>query len=223
MERGLSFLEFNYMIMQAYDFMELYRRYNCKMQFGGNDQWSNIIAGVDLTRKVEQASVYGLTFALLTNSEGNKMGKTANGALWLDANKTSPYEFFQYWRNIDDADVEKCLRLLTFLSLDEIEKLCRVEGKEINQAKEKLAFEITQAVHGTEEAQKALDASRALFADGIDMSEIPTFDLSRSDLGDGLNIVNFLKEVGLTSSNSEGRRLVQQGGCYLDGETDKFH
>lgn len=218
MEKGLTFLEFNYMIMQSYDFLELNRRYNCNLQLGGNDQWSNIIGGVNLIRKKEQKPAFGLTFTLLTNSEGKKMGKTESGAVWLDAEKTSPYEFFQYWRNIDDADVERCLALLTFLPMDEVRRLGALQDSAINEAKEVLAFEITKNVHGEEEAIKARDAARALFAGGSDKSNMPTTEMDAAKFEEGIGLLALLTEVGLTASNGEARRLVQQGGVTMNDE-----
>lgn len=218
MEKGLTFLEFNYMIMQSYDFLELNRRYNCNLQLGGNDQWSNIIGGVNLIRKTEQKPAFGLTFTLLTNSEGKKMGKTESGAVWLDAEKTSPYEFFQYWRNIDDADVERCLALLTFLPMEEVRRLGALQDSAINEAKEVLAFEITKNVHGEEEASKARDAARALFAGGSDKSNMPTTEMEAAQFEEGIGLLALLTEVGLTASNGEARRLVQQGGVTMNDE-----
>lgn len=219
MESGLTFLEFNYMIMQGYDFLELNRRYNCKMQLGGNDQWSNIIAGVELTRKMEQEQVYGLTFKLLTTSEGVKMGKTVAGALWIDPEKTTPFEMFQYLRNVEDADVENCLSLLTFLPMDEVRRLGGLEGAEINKAKETLAFEFVKIVHGEEEAKKALEAAKALFAGGADMSNVPTTELDKSEFeGEGMGILDLMNKCGLAPSRSEARRNVQQGGVSINGE-----
>ncbi len=215
LEKGLSFLEFNYMIMQAYDFLELERRFGCQMQLGGNDQWSNIIAGVDLVRRMDSKSVFGLTFKLLLTSEGTKMGKTAKGAIWIDPNKTSPYEMFQYLRNVEDADVENCLRLLTFLPMDEVKALSALEGSEINKAKEVLAFEFTKIVHGEEEAQKALDAARALFAGGGDSSSIPTTEFQSAKFNGGVPILDLLMEIGLVPSKAEGKRLVQQNGLVV--------
>jgi len=224
MEKGLSFLEFNYMLMQSYDFMVLARDLDCKMQFGGNDQWSNILGGIDLTRRSCDKQVYGMTFSLLTTSEGKKMGKTQKGALWLDKEKTSPYEFFQYWRNVADADVEKCLRMLTFLPMDEVRRLSALEGQEINKAKQILAFEVTKLVHGEEEAQKALEGARAAFGGGGNMANIPTVQKSAADFeGEGVGIVNFIKDLGLVPSNREGFMTIEQGGLKIDGEkvTDK--
>lgn len=220
MDKGLTFLEINYMIMQAYDFLHLYREHNCKMQFGGNDQWSNIIAGVNLIRQSERGEAYGLTFKLLTNSEGKKMGKTANGAVWLDPEKMSPYDFYQYWRNINDADVNKCLSLLTFLPMEEVKRLSALEGSEINKAKEVLAFEVTKNVHGQKAAEEAQTAARALFAENTTAGSIPTTEMTKTDFaGEGFGLLNLLKEIGLTSSNSEGRRVVEQGGLTLNGKT----
>ncbi|MCI8341682.1 MAG: tyrosine--tRNA ligase [Firmicutes bacterium] len=216
MEKGLSFLEFNYMLMQANDFLELNKRYNCTMQFGGNDQWSNIIAGVDLIRRKESRPAYGMTFKLLTNSEGKKMGKTEKGAVWLDAEKTSPYEFYQYWRNVGDKDVEKCLALLTFLPMDEVRRLGSLEGSEINTAKEILAFELTKIVHGEENAAQAQQAARALFGNGGDGGSVPETEISNSDFGDGMDILSLLTASGLCSSRAEGRRLIQQGGLKMN-------
>ncbi len=217
MEKGLTFLEFNYMLLQAYDFYVLHKNYGCKMQFGGNDQWSNIIAGAELVRRKDAQTVYGMTFSLLTTSEGIKMGKTAKGALWLDPEKTSPYEFYQYWRNVADADVEKCLAMLTFLPMDEVHRLGSLEGSEINKAKEILAYEVTAMVHSKEDADKAQEASRALFAGGVKTDDIPSVDLSRDALGDGMEILTLLDAAGLIPTRSEGRRLVQQGGIEVDG------
>ncbi len=217
-ERGLSFFEFNYMIMQSYDFLELFRRYNCKMQMGGNDQWSNIIGGVELIRRVGGQSAYGMTFSLLVTSDGRKMGKTEKGAVWLDPNKTPPYDFFQYWRNIDDADVRKCLCLLTFLPMEQINELSALEGSEINKAKEVLAFEVTKIVHGEEEAEKAKSAAKALFSGGVDEGSIPTAIISKTKLENGIDIISLLTEVALIPSKSEGRRLILQGGIKVNDE-----
>lgn len=224
MEKGLSFLEFNYMLMQSYDFMVMARDIDCKMQFGGNDQWSNILGGIELTRKSCDKQVYGMTFSLLTTSEGKKMGKTQKGALWLDAEKTSPYEFYQYWRNVADADVEKCLRMLTFLPMDEVRRLASLEGQEINKAKEILAYEVTKLVHGEEEAKKAQEGARAAFGGGGNMDNIPKVQKAAADFaGDGMGVVTFIKELGLVPSNREGFMTIEQGGLKLDGEkvTDK--
>ncbi|QZY54836.1 tyrosine--tRNA ligase [Crassaminicella profunda] len=225
MEKGLSFLEFNYMIMQSYDFLELNRKYDCKLQLGGDDQWSNIINGADLIRRVDGKSAYGMTFTLLTTSEGKKMGKTEAGALWLDPEKTSPYDFYQYWRNVDDADVEKCLSLLTFLPMDEVRKLGALEGAEINKAKEILAYEVTKLVHGEEEATKAQEGARALFGKGPASTNVPTTEIPRSEFAEGMGLMSLLTKLQLTSSNGEARRLIQQGGISLDGEkvTDMKH
>ena len=223
-EGGLTMFELNYMLMQSYDFMVMARDFDVKIQFGGNDQWSNIIGGVDLTRKKIGKEVYGMTFSLLTNSEGNKMGKTAKGALWLNPEKTSPYEFFQYWRNVADADVNKCLRMLTFLPMEEVDRLSALEGAEINKAKEILAYEVTKLVHGEEEARKALDGARAAFAGGGDMANIPTVQMESARFeGEGQGIVNLIKELGLVPSNSEGFRTIEQGGLSINGSkvTDK--
>ncbi|HPS88208.1 MAG TPA: tyrosine--tRNA ligase [Spirochaetota bacterium] len=216
LEKGLSFLEFNYMLMQSYDFLELYRRYNCKLQLGGNDQWSNIIYGVDLIRRADNASSYGLTFKLLVNSEGNKMGKTQSGAVWLDPAKTTPYEFYQYWRNVDDRDVKNCLSLLTFIPMDEVNRLGSMQGSDINHAKEVLAFEVTKLIHGEEEAGKAQSAARALFGNGADSGSIPTTEFDKSVFDTGIDIISLLSKTGLISSNSDGRRLIQQGGIYIN-------
>jgi len=218
MEKGLTFLEFNYMIMQAYDFYMLHKDYNCKMQFGGNDQWSNIIAGVDLIRRKDNESAYGMTFSLLTNSEGKKMGKTEKGALWLDPEKTSPYEFYQYWRNIDDADVKKCLSLLTFIPMDEVERLSNLEGAEINKAKEVLAYEVTKLIHGDSEAEKAEETSKALFKKGTDDDNMPHTEITEEYLNEDKTILDLLTTAGLTKSNGEGRRLIKQGGVSLNDE-----
>ena len=217
MEKGLSFLEFNYMIMQSYDFLELNRRYGCVMQLGGNDQWSNILGGVDLIRRKENKPAYGMTFQLLTNSEGKKMGKTEKGAVWLDPEKTSPYEFYQYWRNVGDKDVEKCLRLLTFLPMDEVRRLGALEGSEINKAKEVLAYELTKIVHGEEEAKKADVAAKALFMGGNAGGSIPTTEVKAENL-ENMDILSALVLTKLTPSRSEARRAVQQGGVKLNDE-----
>ena len=223
-EGDLTFFELNYMLMQSYDFMVMARDFDVKIQFGGNDQWSNIIGGVELTRKKTGKEVYGMTFSLLTNSEGKKMGKTQKGALWLDAGKTSPYEFYQYWRNVGDADVEKCLRMLTFLPMDEVRRLASLEDREINKAKEVLAYEVTKLVHGEEEAKKAQDAARAAFGGGGDIASMPVTPFEKSKLeGEGMGVVNFIKELGLVPSNREGFMTIEQGGLKIDGEkiTDK--
>ncbi len=218
LEKGLSFLEFNYMPMQANDFLELNKKYGCVMQLGGSDQWANILGGVDLIRRKERKPAYGMTFKLLTTSEGKKMGKTEGGAVWLDAEKTTPYEFYQYWRNVGDKDVEKCLALLTFLPMDEVRRLGALEGSEINKAKEVLAFEVTKIIHGEEEAQKAQEAARALFAGGAEGGSIPTTEITKEEFAGGMDILTLLVKCGLISSKSEGRRLVQQNGLKLNEE-----
>ncbi len=225
LERGLSFFEFNYMLMQSYDFLQLYRKYNCKMQLGGNDQWSNIIGGVELCRRMDSAQVYGLTFKLLTNSQGKKMGKTESGALWLDAAKTSPYDFYQYWRNIDDADVENCLALLTFLPMEEVRRLGALKDAAINEAKARLAYEVTKLVHGKEEAEKAQASAQALFAPnaGPNTADLPGTNLPAADLAAGLDILALLTRCGLIKSNGEGRRLIADGGVYLNSERVAEH
>lgn len=216
MEKGLTFLEFNYMIMQAYDFMELNHRYGCKLEMGGDDQWSNIIAGVELVRRKEAKPVYGLTFTLLTKSDGKKMGKTAGGALWLDPEKTSPYEFYQYWRNVDDADVEKCLALLTFLPMDEVKRLGAYKDQQINEAKTILAYEVTKLVHGEAEADKAKAAAEALFGGQGASADIPTLELTAAEAGSKL--LDVLTQHGVFASKGEGRRLIQQNGLSLNDE-----
>lgn len=217
LEKGLSFLEFNYMLMQGYDFLELNRKYNCVMELGGDDQWSNILAGVDLIRRKEGKSAYGMTFTLLTNSEGKKMGKTESGALWLDPEKTSPYEFYQYWRNVADADVEKCLRLITFLPMDEVRRLSSLEGAEINEAKKVLAFEVTKLIHGEEEAEKAKVAAEALFGGNAkDLGNMPTAYIGKDYLNNPL--VDVLVKCEILPSKSEARRLIKQGGLYVNDE-----
>jgi tyrosyl-tRNA synthetase len=218
MEKGLSFLEFNYMIMQAYDFFELFRRYGCNMQFGGDDQWSNMLAGTELIRRKLQKDAHVMTINLLLNSEGKKMGKTASGAVWLDPNKTSPYDFYQYWRNVDDADVIKCLKMLTFLPLEQIAGMEKWEGAALNRAKEILAYELTALVHNKEEAEKAQETARALFGSGA-AAEMPTAEIEPSDLTDGaIDILTLLVKTGLCPSKSEARRAVQQGGVEAGGE-----
>ncbi len=217
LEKGLTFLEFNYMLMQSYDFLELYRRFNCKLQLGGNDQWSNILGGVELVRRLHGDQSFGMTFSLLTNSEGKKMGKTEKGAVWLDPDKTSPYEFYQYWRNVADADVKRCLSLLTFVPMDEVNSLTAVEGSAINKAKERLAFEVTKIVHGEEEAIKADTAAKALFLGGAHGGSIPTTQMNTADFKTGMDILSLLQETKLVPSRSEGRRLVTQNGIKLDG------
>jgi len=218
MEKGLTFLEFNYMLMQSYDFLELNRRLDCTMQLGGNDQWSNILGGVELIRRKEQKEAYGMTFKLLTTSEGKKMGKTEKGAVWLDPEKTSPYEFFQYWRNIEDVKVEECLGLLTFLPMDEVRRLGALEGAEINKAKEILAFELTAIVHGEIEAKKALEASRALFSGGEKAGSIPSTQLDKKLFSEGMDPISLLVEINIVSSRSEGRRVITQGGLRINDE-----
>lgn len=214
---GLSFLEFNYMLMQGYDFLVLNRKYNCVMELGGDDQWSNMIAGVDLLRKKDKKSGYAMTCTLLTNSEGKKMGKTANGALWLDPKKVSPYEFYQYWRNLPDGDIAQPLALLTYLPMDEVRRLSSLEGAQINEAKKVLAFEVTKIVHGEIEAEKAKQASEALFSqNSMDLSNVPTIEISQKELNK--NVVDFLLELDLLKSKSEGRRLIQQNGLSLNNE-----
>lgn len=218
MEKGLSFLEFNYMIMQSYDFYYLYKNYGCNMQFGGDDQWSNMLGGTELIRKKLGKDAYAMTITLLLNSEGKKMGKTQSGAVWLDPEKTSPYEFYQYWRNVGDADVLKCIRMLTFLPLEEIDKMDSWEGSQLNQAKEILAYELTKLVHGEEEAEKAQSTARALFGGQGNMDNMPETTLSDADLTDGvIGILDLMVKVGLCSSKGEARRLVQQGGVSVDG------
>ena len=219
MEKGLSFLEFNYMIMQSYDFYYMFQHYGCNMQFGGNDQWSNMLGGTELIRKKLGKDAHAMTITLLLNSEGKKMGKTASGAVWLDPNKTSPFEFFQYWRNVDDADVLKCIRMLTFLPLEEIDKMSTWEGSQLNEAKEILAYELTKLVHGEEEAEKAKAASKALFAGNGDTEHMPTTELTNDDFGGGsIDVLTLLVKCGLAASKGEARRLVQQGGVSVNDE-----
>lgn len=218
MEKGLSFLEFNYMIMQSYDFLALYEKYGCNMQFGGDDQWSNMLGGTELIRRKLGKDAYAMTITLLLNSEGKKMGKTQKGAVWLDPNKTSPFEFYQYWRNVDDADVLKCLRMLTFLPLEQIEEMDQWEGSQLNQAKEVLAYELTKLVHGEEEAVKAQESARALFS-GNNAADMPAAILKEEDFTNGsIDILDILVKSGLTASRSEARRAVEQGGVTVDGE-----
>ena len=218
MERGLSFLEFNYMIMQSYDFYALYQKYGCNMQFGGDDQWSNMLGGTELIRRKLGKDAYAMTITLLLNSEGKKMGKTQSGAVWLDPNKTSPFDFYQYWRNVADADVLKCLRMLTFLPLEQIDEMDKWEGSQLNRAKEILAYELTALVHGEEEAKKAQEGARALFSSGS-AEHMPTAELAAEDFMDGaIDIVSLLHRSGLAASRSEGRRAVEQGGVAVDGE-----
>ena len=216
MEKGLTFFEFNYMLMQSYDFWKLNKEYGCCLELGGNDQWSNIIGGVELIRRKEQKPAYGLTFKLLTTSEGKKMGKTMKGAVWLDPEKTSPYEFYQYWRNIEDVKVEECLGLLTFLPMDEVRRLGALEGAEINKAKEVLAFEITKIVHGEEEATKAQEAARAVFAGGGKSEDMPTTFYDKAELDAGKDLITLLVDTKLAPTRSEARRLIQQGGITVN-------
>ncbi|NLM15333.1 MAG: tyrosine--tRNA ligase [Clostridiaceae bacterium] len=219
MEKGLTFLEFNYMLMQAYDFLVLYRKYGCQMQLGGDDQWSNILAGVDLVRRKDQGEAYGMTFKLLATSTGAKMGKTARGALWLDAEKTTPFEFYQYWRNIDDADVINCMKLLTFMSLDEINAYAVLTGAAINEAKKRLAIEVTTIVHGQELADGARRQAEDLFENTGRSDRMPKTIISRQQLSDGLQLLDVLLEAKLIPSKGEGRRLIRQNGIYLNGES----
>ena len=219
MEKGLSFLEFNYMIMQAYDFYYLHNKYGCNMQFGGDDQWSNMLAGTELIRKKSGEDAYAMTITLLMNSEGKKMGKTAKGAVWLDPQKTSPFEFYQYWRNVDDADVMKCLKMLTFIPLDEIEKMEQWEDNRINEKKEILAFELTALVHGQEEAQKAKDAAKALFGGNGDSANMPSTELDMTDFTDGkISITDIVVKCKFASSKGEAKRLINQGGISVNDE-----
>ena len=221
MEKGLSFLELNYMLMQSYDFYELFQRYGCNMQFGGDDQWSNMLGGTELIRRKLGKDAHAMTITLLLNSEGKKMGKTQSGAVWLDPNKTTPFEFYQYWRNVGDADVLKCLRMLTFLPLEQIDEMDKWEGSQLNQAKEILAYELTSLVHGEEEAKKAQESARALFAGGA-AAEMPTAELSDADLSDGsIDLLSIVQKSGLCASRSEARRNVEQGGVSVDGEIVK--
>ena len=222
MEKGLSFLEFNYMIMQSYDFYKLFQDYGCNMQFGGDDQWSNMLGGTELIRRKLGKDAHAMTITLLLNSEGKKMGKTQSGAVWLDPEKTSPFDFYQYWRNVGDSDVLKCLRMLTFLPLEQIDEMDQWEGSQLNQAKEILAFELTKLVHGEEEASKAQEGARALFAAGASTENMPTFELSEEDFTDGtIDILSILNKSGLAASRSEARRNVEQGGVSVDGNPVK--
>ena len=216
MEKGLSFLEFNYMIMQSYDFYSLFQKYGCNMQFGGDDQWSNMLGGTELIRKKLGKDAFAMTITLLLNSEGKKMGKTQKGAVWLDPEKTSPYEFYQYWRNVDDADVLKCIRMLTFLPLDEIEKMAGWQGSELNKAKEILAFELTKLVHGEAEAEKAQATAKALFTGAVDAENMPSTTVAKADFDAGVQLLDVMVSAGLIKSKGEGRRLVQQGGVSLN-------
>ena len=219
MANGLSFLEFNYMIMQSYDFYYLYQHYGCNMQFGGDDQWSNMLGGTELIRRKLGKDAYAMTITLLLNSEGKKMGKTASGAVWLDPEKTSPYDFYQYWRNVGDADVLKCIRMLTFLPIEEIEKMSDWEGSKLNEAKDILAYELTSLVHGKEEADKAREASKALLSGGGNLDNMPTAELNAGDFSEGsITLINILSKAKLVSSNSEGRRAIEQGGVTVNGE-----
>ncbi|EFI42093.1 tyrosine--tRNA ligase [Peptoniphilus sp. oral taxon 386] len=221
MEKGLTFFEFAYMLMQSYDFLVLYRKYGCKLELGGSDQWSNMLGGYELVRKLEDDKVYSMTFKLLTTAAGIKMGKTEKGAVWLDASKTSPYEMYQYMRNSDDRDVIKFMKLLTMLPMEEIAKYESLEGAELNTAKEVLAYEIVKDVHGEEEAKKAMDAAKSLFSGGINSENIPSTEISSSEFENGKNIVELLKELNLIKSNSEGRRLIEQNGITIDDEKVK--
>ena len=222
MEKGLSFLEFNYMIMQSYDFYELFKRYGCNMQFGGDDQWSNMLGGTELIRRKLGKDAHAMTITLLLNSEGKKMGKTQSGAVWLDPEKTSPFDFYQYWRNVGDSDVLKCLRMLTFLPLEQIDEMDKWEGSQLNQAKEILAFELTKLVHGEEEASKAQEGARALFAAGASTENMPAFELTEEDFSEGtIDILSILNKSGLAASRSEARRNVEQGGVSVDGNPVK--
>ncbi|MDC7279199.1 MULTISPECIES: tyrosine--tRNA ligase [Pseudobutyrivibrio] len=219
MEKGLSFLEFNYMIMQSYDFYYMFQKYNCNLEFGGDDQWSNMLGGTELIRRKLGKDAHAMTITLLTDSQGKKMGKTAGNAVWLDPNKTSPFEFYQYWRNVGDADVLKCIRMLTFLPIEEIQKMDSWEGAQLNEAKDILAYELTQMVHGTEEADKAREASKALFAGGANSENVPTHTLAEEDFRDGkVDILQILVSAGLTASRAEARRAVTQGGVSVNGE-----
>ena len=219
LERGLSFFELNYMLMQSYDFFELNHRFGCTMELGGDDQWSNIIGGVELLRRKEAKEVYGMTFTLLTTSEGKKMGKTEKGAVWLDPEKTSPFEFYQYWRNVDDADVIRCLKILTFLPLEEINELEKLEGGELNKAKEILAYEVTKLIHGEEEAQKAQEGARALFGKGVNTDNMPSTAITEEDFVDGeIGVLDLMVKTKLAPSRAEGRRLIEQGGVAVDDE-----
>lgn len=219
MERGLSFLEFNYMIMQSYDFYTLYKKYGCNLQFGGDDQWSNMIGGMELIRKKLQGNANAMTITLLTNSEGKKMGKTEKGAVWLDAEKTSPYEFYQYWRNVGDQDVIKCMKLLTFIPMEQINEYAKLEGAELNKVKEVLAFELTKMIHGEEEATKAQNAAKALFTGGLDNSNMPETVLSDDDFNDGsIMLLDMMVKAGIIKSKGEGRRLITQGGVSVNDE-----
>ncbi|MCI9272833.1 MAG: tyrosine--tRNA ligase [Clostridiales bacterium] len=219
MEKGLTFFELNYMIMQSYDFLVLNRKYDCQLELGGDDQWSNIIGGVELVRRVDGKEAFGMTFTLLTTSDGRKMGKTENGAVWLDPEKTSPYDFYQYWRNVDDADVIRCLKILTFLPLDEIEQLAKLQGSELNKAKEILAYEVTKLIHGEEEANKAQEAARALFGAGANTDNMPSTELTAEDFTDGaISLLDLLAKTKLVPSKGEARRLIAQGGISVNDQ-----
>ena len=219
LERGLSFFELNYMLMQSYDFLVLNRKYGCQLELGGDDEWSNIIGGVELIRKADDKEAYGMTFTLLTTSDGRKMGKTESGAVWLDPEKTSPYDFYQYWRNVDDADVIRCLKILTFLPLEEIEAMAKWEGSQLNKAKEILAFEVTKLIHGEEEAVKAQNAARAIFGGGAHSENMPSTELSDGDFTDGeISVLDLLAKTKLVPSKGEARRLIDQGGISIDDE-----
>lgn len=219
MERGLSFLEFNYMIMQSYDFYTLYKKYGCNLQFGGDDQWSNMIGGMELVRRKLQGDANAMTITLLTNSEGKKMGKTEKGAVWLDANKTTPYEFYQYWRNVGDQDVIKCMKLLTFIPMEQINEYAKCQGAELNKVKEVLAYELTKMIHGEEEAEKAQSAAKALFSGGADNSNMPTTQLTDDDFTDGeITVLDMMLKAGMIKSKGEGRRLIDQGGVSVNDE-----
>ena len=229
LEKGLSFLEFNYMLMQGYDFYKLHKEYGCKIELGGDDQWSNILAGMELVRRKDAEEVYGMTFALLTTSAGVKMGKTQGGAVWLDPNKTSPFEFYQYWRNVDDADVYRCLKMLTFIPVEDIEAMedkfkASGDAKDVNEAKTTLAYELTKMVHGSEEADKAKEAAQALFANGGNTADMPSSEMAKADFENGMTILDVMLAAGLIPSKGEGRRLVQQGGVSVNNEkiTDPF-
>jgi tyrosyl-tRNA synthetase len=218
MEMGLSFIEFNYQILQAYDYLHLYQEYDCVLQMGGNDQWGNILAGVDLIRRVEGGEVYALTYPLLTTASGAKMGKTAEGAVWLDADRLSPYEFYQFWINTADADVERFLKIYTFLPLNQIEEMTSVEGAEIKEAKEILAYEVTRLIHGEEEAKEARKASRRLFGGEVAGDTVPSTEVEKEELRQGILVPNLFDDVGLADSRSQARRLIQQGGAYVNDE-----
>lgn len=218
LEKGLTFLEFNYMLMQSYDFLMLSRQYDCKLELGGDDQWSNILGGIELCRRKDQKQVYGMTFTLLQNSEGKKMGKTQKGALWLDPEKTSPYDFYQYWRNVDDADVINCLKLITFLPMSEINELAKLEGSQLNEAKRILAYEVTKLVHGEDEANKAKQAAEAIFGAGASSENMPSTEFDKSRFKEGIGILDVMFEAKLIPSKGEGRRLVMQGGVSVNDE-----